>query len=394
MKQFIGLVVLSYVVFYFPSGLLKSYLSQFLVNSGFSYSLAGWVVASTFAIKIIVNPIIIFYADRAHSKHVFKVSFSMLAVVCVFVVLFSQYRILLGVGFCILMMSRNFFQSLLESAASTIRGAEGSYGRVRFAGSLSVAVGTATLAGLSALDLAPDLIFIWVLTFSTLSFSVVIILMSKEEVHQVEFAVSSLKPSIPKRSAFFMFAATALIIGAQGTYYSIGTPWLERMGLTNSQILLAWTIGFIAEAFVFRYSNAFASRRYIIIIPIVAMCFVIRALLVWYNPGVTQAVLSFVLQGVTFSIPHVAFVMSIRRFFAERYSATAISLYLAVAHGIGIAIFSAASGIVLEKYAGLAWLLPAVSGVVGCAVWIAFYQTSGVNSSQLIYNPSHELKLH
>jgi hypothetical protein len=177
MKQSIGLVVLSYVVFYFPSGLLKSYLSQFLVNSGFSYSLAGWVVASTFAIKIIVNPIIIFYADRAHSKHVFKVSFSMLAVVCVFVVLFSQYRILLGVGFCILMMSRNFFQSLLESAASTIRGAEGSYGRVRFAGSLSVAVGTATLAGLSALDLAPDLIFIWVLTFSTLSFSVVIILM-------------------------------------------------------------------------------------------------------------------------------------------------------------------------------------------------------------------------
>lgn len=124
------------------------------------------------------------------------------------------------------------------------------------------------------------------------------------------------------------------------------------------------------------------------------MCFAIRALLLWYNPGVIQAVLSFVLQGVTFSIPHVAFVMSIRRFFAERYSATAISLYLAVAHGIGIAIFSAASGIVLEKYVGFAWLLPAVSGAVGCAVWIAFYKTSGVNSSQLIYDPSRELKLH
>jgi PPP family 3-phenylpropionic acid transporter len=392
MRQSIGLLVLCYIVFYFPSGLLKSYLSQFLVNSGFSYSVAGWIVASTFAIKIFVSPIITFLADHAHSKHVFNVSFSLLAVVCVFVMSVSQYVILVAFGVCVLMLSRNFFQNTLESTASAIQhqGAQGGYGRVRFAGSLSVAVGTATLAGLSALDLASDLIFVWILVLSTLCFSLVVILTSTNESRPIEFPVSPLKSIIPTRSAFLMFAAAALIIGAQGTYYSIGTPWLERMGLSNSQILGAWAVGFIAEAIAFRYSNALMSRRYSIVIPVVAICFVFRALLILDSPSVTQAVVSFALQGITFAIPHVAFVMSIRHSFSERYSATAASLYFAVAHGIGIAILSGASGIMLEKYAGFVWLLPAVSGAVGCAVWMASCKTSGIKSSQLIFGPPRE----
>lgn len=396
MSRSLYLLVLCYILFYFPSGLLKSYLSQFLANSGLSYGVAGLIVGSTFAIKIFVSPTITFLADHTHSKHLFNVSFSILAAVCVVVVSVSQSVVLLTIGICFLMASRNFFQNILESTAGTVQqqGAQGGYGRVRFAGSLSVAVGTATLAGLSALDLASDLIFIWILTLSTLCFSAVIILTSERKRPSKEFTVSSFKSIIPRHSVFLMFTAAALIIGAQGAYYSIGTPWLEMMGLSNSQIFGAWTIGFIAEALAFRYSNALISRRYCIVIPMVAICFIFRAFLIWNCPGVTQAVVSFVLQGITFSIPHAAFVISIRRFFSERYSATATSLYFAVAHGIGIAILSGASGIMLDQYAGLAWALPAVSGVVGCAVWMISYKTSGIKSSQLIHDPSLELKFH
>jgi len=178
-----------------------------------------------------------------------------------------------------------------------------------------------------------------------------------------------------------MFTAAALIIGAQGVYYSIGTPWLKTMGLSGSQIFIAWTIGFITEALAFRYSNALMPRHYCIVIPMVGMCFILRAFLIWDSPGLTQAVVSFVLQGVTFSIPHAAFVISIRRFFSIRYSATGTSLYFAVAHGIGITIFSGTSGLILDLYGGLAWALPVVSGVIGCVVWMVSYKTPVIKNS-------------
>ncbi|MDQ0122884.1 hypothetical protein J2W17_001831 [Pseudomonas lini] len=374
------LLALCYILFYFPSGLLKSYLSQFLVNSGFSYGVAGLIVGSTFAIKIFISPTITFLADHTHSKHLFSILFSILAAVSVIVVSVSQPVALLTTGIGFLMASRNYFQNILESTAAKIQhqGVQGGYGRVRFAGSLSVAVGTATMAGLSALDRASDSVFIWVLAISTLCFSAVFLWTSEKKSPQKEFSTSSFNSSRPKRSAFLIFTAAALIIGAQGAYYSIGTPWLEKMGLTGAQIFVAWTIGFIAEALAFRYSNALITRHYCIVIPMVAICFIFRAFLIWNSPTLTQIVVSFVLQGITFSIPHAAFVISIRRLFSERYSATATSLYFAVAHGIGIAVLSGTSGIMLDHYAGLAWALPAVSGVIGCVVWMVSYKTSGI----------------
>jgi predicted MFS family arabinose efflux permease len=385
------LLALCYILFYFPSGLLKSYLSQFLVNSGFSYSVAGLIVGSTFLVKIFITPTITLLAEHTHSKHLLNILFAILATVSVIVVSISQSVFLLAAGIGLLMASRSYFQNILESTAATVHhhGAQGGYGQVRFAGSLSVAIGTATMAGLSTLGLVSDQIFIWILTLSSLFFTVVFIGASEKENPQKEITPSSFKPSRLKRSAFLIFTAAALIIGAQGAYYSIGTPWLITMGLSGSQIFIAWTIGFIAEAIAFRYSNALMSRHYCSVIPMVALCFIFRAFLIWDAPGLTQAVISFVLQGITFSIPHAAFVNSIRHFFSSRYSATGTSLYFAVAHGIGITIFSGTSGLILDLYGGLAWALPAVSGVTGCVVWMVSYKTSGIKT-QLIHNPSSD----
>jgi len=177
------LLALCYILFYFPSGLLKSYLSQFLVNSGFSYSVAGLIVGSTFLVKSFVTPIITFFADHTHSKQLFNILFSMLAAASVIVVSMNQSVIVLATGIVLLMVSRSYFQNILESTAATAQhdGAQGGYGRVRFAGSLSVAIGAATMAGLITLGLAPDQIFIWILTLSSLLFAAIFTWASEKE---------------------------------------------------------------------------------------------------------------------------------------------------------------------------------------------------------------------
>ncbi|VVP44298.1 hypothetical protein PS838_05017 [Pseudomonas fluorescens] len=281
------LLALCSILFYFPSGLLKSHLSQFLVNSGFSYSVAGLIVGSTFLVKSFVTPIITLFADHTHSKQLLNILFSMLAAASVIVVSINQSVIVLATGIVLLMVSRSYFQNILESTAATAQhdGAQGGYGRVRFAGSLSVAIGAATMAGLITLGLAPDQIFIWILTLSSLLFAAVFTWASEKEPPQKEITSPSFKPSRLKRSAFLMFTAAALIIGAQGAYYSIGTPWFKTMGLSGSQIFIAWTIGFITEALAFRYSNALMPRHYCIVIPMVGMCCILRA---FFNLGLPR----------------------------------------------------------------------------------------------------------
>lgn len=378
MRKPLSLLAISYIIFYFPSGLLKSYLSQFLVNSGLSYGMAGIIVGCTFTIKILVNPTLTYISDHTNTTYLFKVSFSVVAAISVAALSVSQSVVLLTISTCVLMASRNFFQSTLESTATNTsqKMTRSGYGRVKFGGSLSVAVGTATLAGLSAANFSPDLIFISILCSSTFCFSAVMIATSKKTTEAKHPRTSSLTSQTPRRTILLMFAATALIIGLQGAYYSIGTPWLMLMGLSNSQIFIAWTIGFVAEALVFRYSTTSVTRHYENVIKIVAICIIFRAFLMWASPGMTQTAASFVMQGITFSIPHAAFIFSIRRYFSENYSATAISVYFAVAHGVGIAIISGVSGIMLERHTELAWALPAISGTIGCVFWMASHKVA------------------
>lgn len=363
-----------YVTFFLPAGVLLSFLSLYLHGKGMSTAEVGFIVSCLFSVKLVASPLIIFFAD-ARDRHT-GVSAVFLALSLLgaaglgFLTGFSS----LALATVALAVSRNYFQSMLENRAVKLRSSGRSqYGALRLTGSLAVAIGVAIAGAVQAWrPQAFPAVFVGLLVASSLGFAAA----SRGMPVPPSSPLAGTPTFDPRaaaggraRAVILVLLAAALLIGAHGALYSVGSIALERHGFGPAAIGVIWVGTFAAEAIGFGLLNR-ATRT----LGSWVMAFVAAvAMLRWGSMAVLSSAAwfaaTFVLQAITLAWCHGTLVKTISDLFPGRFAATGQALYLAGAHGIGMSLCTYFGAKLFVAYANEAFLLPLMMTLGGLAAW-------------------------
>lgn len=208
------------------------------------------------------------------------------------------------------------------------------YGRIRLWGSVGFIV---TVLGVGLLlDVAPirsQLWVSWVLLLGGLASALTL----TEAAAHAGPAARPIVQVLRQRKVAFLLGAGMLMSAAHGALYVFYSIHLVAQGYGKTLVGLLWTLGVVAEIFVFllmpRISRRTSLRR------ILLGCFalaVLRFLLIGWTVGfVVLLVFAQLLHGASFGAHHAATMAALNRWFAASQQARAQALYGSVAYGAG-----------------------------------------------------------
>lgn len=157
----------------------------------------------------------------------------------------------------------------------------------------------------------------------------------------------------PQVMAFF--AVCFLMLASHGPYYTFYSIYLEEHGYSSTFIGQMWSLGVIAEVFLF-ISMKYLSR--VIGLRILFMSSLVFAVLRWLLIGyfVESLVLLIIAQlfhAATFGIYHAVAIQYVHKFFKGRLQGRGQALYSSVSFGAGMAFGSLASGYAWDRFGAL-----------------------------------------
>ena len=173
--------------------------------------------------------------------------------------------------------------------------------------------------------------------------------------------------SIPK-GAWPVLAGGFCMTLAHGALYAFFTLHLQRAGYSGTAIGILWTLGVVAEIFVFAYLPRLVRRHALSTILIASfLCAVVRFLAIaWASAFVAVLVVAQVLHAATFGSFHAASVAAMHRIFPAQAQARAQALFSSLSYGAGGAAGALAAGWAWETAGpSLAFSLAALAGLVG-----------------------------
>lgn len=363
-----------YVTFFLPAGVLLSFLSLYLHGKGMSTAEVGFIVSCLFSVKLIASPLIVFFADARDRHTGVSAIFLALSLLGAAGLGFLTGFISLTLATVALAVSRNYFQSMLENRAVRHRSSgQSQYGALRLTGSLAVAIGVAIAGAVQAWrPQAFAAVFGGLLVASSLGFAA-----ATRGMPAPERSTSPDAPRFDPRAAtggratavILVLLAAALLIGAHGALYSVGSIALDRHGFGPAGTAVIWVATFAAEAIGFGLLNRATRAFGPWIMALAGSVAMVRWGLMAVVSSPAWFAATFLLQAVTLAWCHGTLVKTISELFPGRFAATGQALYLAGAHGIGMALCTYIGARLFVVYADRAFLLPLMMTLGGLAAW-------------------------
>jgi PPP family 3-phenylpropionic acid transporter len=344
-----------YGAFFAIAGVSMPYWPVWLESRGLGPVEIGIVLAAGRWISIATTPMIAHYADRKGERK----------------------RILTGlaigvfVSYALYNLTGNTWQILLVAVPAAIfhsaimpvgdsltmtNAARGhaDYGRVRLWGSVTFIL--ASFAGGQLLAQWPEDIILWtIMALCALGVGACLFLPDTRT-----------EPPPPRRGAFWLLARQPVILRFLGTMallssshavvYAFGTLHWRQAGISDRIIGLLWAEGVIAEILLFAVGSAVVRRLGPTRLMLIAAA---GGLVRWATLGATTDLTAlFIVQALhalTFGAAHLGAMNFVVRAAPEGYSATAQSLYNALAMSGTIAITVPLMGPVFEAFGGGAY---------------------------------------
>lgn len=250
---------------------------------------------------------------------------------------------------------------LVEAITLGTSGGPARYGPIRLWGSVGFIL--VVLAGGIAIDYVP----VSILPGSMVLFSLAAMATAARLPRGARHDAPSWRLSIPN-AAWPVLAGGFCMTLAHGALYAFFTLHLQRIGYSGSAIGVLWTLGVVAEIFVFAYLPRLFRRHALSTILIASFaCAVIRFLAIaWASAFLWVLVLAQVLHAATFGSFHAASVAAMHRIFPAQAQARAQAIFSSLSYGAGGAAGALMSGWAWEASGpGLAFSLAALAGLVG-----------------------------
>ncbi len=251
------------------------------------------------------------------------------------VVFLTQDFVALLIGMAVLHFFWSASLPLVEALTlGHLAGRPEAYGRIRLWGSIGFIL--AVLGVGMLLDVAPIQSQLWVSWALLLGTLVSALLLSEVKGHAGRIA-GPIGAVLRQRKVVFLLAAALLMTAAHGALYVFYSIHLVAQGYGKTLVGLLWTLGVVAEIFVFllmpRISARVSMRR------ILLGCFalaVLRFLLIgWAVAFVGILVFAQLLHGASFGAHHAATMAALNHWFEPGQQARAQALYGSVAYGAG-----------------------------------------------------------
>ena len=352
-----------YCAHFIHGGLFMAYFPLYLAWRGFGAVEIAWVLALPQIVRTFAPAGWGWLADRTGALRALVV-FSSAAAAAGFALL-PFVESFAGVACVIATSSLLAAGGLPLVEAITLRalaGQPGRYGPIRLWGSVGFVA--AVLAGGAWLDLRPVRLLPWPLVaFALVALGVACSLPSGgAHAHAASAPWRFTRPSVALLAAGFCMAA------AHGTLYAFFTLHLEAAGYRVTTIGVLWTLGVLAEIFVFLYLPQLFRRFALSSILIASFaCAVIRFLaLGWFAQALWVIVLAQLLHAASFGAFHAAAVTAVHRVFPEAAQARGQTLFSSVTYGAGGAVGALAAGALWQLGgAGLAFSFSALVGLAG-----------------------------
>lgn len=252
------------------------------------------------------------------------------------------------------------------------------YGRVRLWGSVSFIL-TSFLGGVLLARLGEDAILWAILALAVFAVTVACILPDTraEKAQQGKRGVIWRLALHPVMLLFIV--AMSLNSGSHAVLYAFGTLNWRDAGISDQVIGLLWAEGVVAEIILFAVGARLIDRFGLMpLLALAAVAGVIRWTLLAVSNDLAVLVVAQALHALTFGAGHLAAMSFVSRAAPVGMSATAQSLYNALAMGAAIAIAVPLSGIAYAEFGDQAYLLMTLmSALAGVCVLVLSRRWNG-----------------
>ena len=327
-----------YFAFFAHAGAYVAYFPLYLASRGLTPAEIAWVLALPPLARTFAPPAWGWLAD-ASGAHRAIVVFSCAAIAVAFGLMPFTAQIALLIALMSL-LSAGALPIVEAITLGSLAGQPGRYGPIRLWGSIGFMA--VVLAGGIWLDFQP---------VSTLPAAVVAFILAALAVALAlpATAVPVAVHRVPLRvtpEVLALLAAGFCNAVAHGALYAFLSLHLEALGYSGTAIGLLWTLGVLAEIFVFLYLPHLFRRFSLstILVASLAAGVVRFALIGWAADEVGIVLLAQLLHAATFGSFHAASVAAVHRVFPESAQARGQTLFSGVTYGAGAATGLAISG--------------------------------------------------
>lgn len=245
------------------------------------------------------------------------------------------------------------------------------YGRARLWGSISFMVvataGGTAIAGHS--DRA-----LWLIVAAVAATAAAGMLLPDLRTARQRDRTGALRVLLADRRYLAFLAAAGCLQGSHAMLYGFGTLHWQAAGLAPAFIGFLWAEGVVAEILFFAWGRRFLTRLGPLgLLGIAAAAGLVRWPLTAVSADATALLVLQPLHALTFGAAHLGAMTYISRIVTPERSATAQSLYSAIASGIAFGIATPLSGLLYGTLGGAGFAVMTLFSAVGLAgtLWLA-----------------------
>jgi PPP family 3-phenylpropionic acid transporter len=360
-------LALYYAALFAVIGVQLPYWPLYLSSKGLDAAEIGQILAATYLVKIISNPLLGHAADRHGGRRRWLIAMAALSLATTGLFAFTH-------GFVPVLLV-----TLLSSAAFTAMLPLGDnltlqntishrldYGRIRLWGSLSFIV-VASMAGLGLVD-APRPAILWS-CLAGLIFTLVAAVQLPEPRAQVEKSQQKPVAALLVSPVFLLFlTANSLNQASHMIYYGFATLHWHSAGLSGTMIGCLWGEGVIAEVLLFIFGTKLVTRfgpgR---LMASGGLAGIIRWTVLATTIDPWPLAVAQVLHAFTFAASHLGATHFIIRAVPPNLSARAQGIYSAITTGVVPGLAMLAAGRLYQTLGGYAFL---VMSLFSAASWL------------------------
>lgn len=348
-----------YAALFMAVGVQLPFWPLWLKDHGLGPAEIGLILAATYLVKSVVNPLIGHLVDRSGERRR-----PMLWLAIGATIAWSGFSLVEGFWPILILtiVALGFFSGIMpvgEALALMTTQRHGiEYGRVRLWGSVSFIV-IAVLGGKVLVGRSTDLL-VWLIT-ATLALTA----LTCATLPDTRVAVTAhgraqpLRPLVTSLPFLLLLAASSLNSAAHTVYYAFSTIHWKAAGISNDTIGLLWSEGVVAEILLFAASGKVARR---LGAPGLLLVGALAGVLRWSVLGLTTDLpllaAAQILHGATFGCTHLGAMYALRAV-PPGLAARAQGLYAAVAAGVVPGLMSPVTGHLYDALGGHAFLVMA-----------------------------------
>lgn len=361
---------LFYFVAFAMVGIHLPFWPVWLQSRGLGAAEIGLVLSAGVWVKVISNPAVAVLADRLGERKRPMIALSVLALAAMSLFIWAEGFLALAAVTALATVFLSGLAPLGENLTlMSVYERKLDYGRIRLWGSISF-IAAASGGGWLLAGRPADLV-LWLVLGALACLVVACLALPDVRPRQAGRRSAPLRRLLRQPTFLLFLAGAGLVQSSHAVLYGFGTLHWRALGYSDATIGWLWAEGVIAEIALFAVSNAVMRRARMGpagLLVVAGLLGCVRWIVMGSVDSLAATMAVQLLHAATFGLAHLAAMHFIARAVPPEFSATAQSLYSAVAMGVIFGLAMPLSGALYESFGGGAFYAMAVMCALGAAV--------------------------